>query len=495
MLLHYPLQEQAEKQPEKPALIYNDQLISYEEVWRKVLNFSEWIYQNSDPLEKIAIVLENRPEVVYALYGITMAGRICVPLDADLHERNLEYIVNDCQIRTLISFDKYVKRLDKDITDRFEHIIIVDSSISNYDFSNYKGLAANIESSDVTPDTTSFILYTTGTTGPQKGVELSHYNLLEATRNINEFMQMNDEIVESLPMRLSHSFGFARLRSIISNGGTAILENGFLRPERVIYNIKKYNSNALSSVPAGFAILLDYYYKYFDEIGPHLKWIEIGSSFMKPDHKELLMGCCKNAKICMHYGLTEASRASFIEFNSSRNMLHTVGRPSPNVQVKIIGDSSDDNYGEICVKGEMVAKGYLNKYEQSSKIFINGWLKTGDIGRIDNEGYIHLLGRKKEMINVGGLKVAPGEVETVLMSFDGIHEAAVIGVKSNDINNEKIVAFIMSEPKILIDDIFEYCTKELESYKLPKEIKFVDQLPKTGSGKIQKQILVENYSE
>jgi long-chain acyl-CoA synthetase len=494
MLLHHPLQKQVDHQPDKVAIIHNDRKYSYCEVLEKVTQFATWIIKNCKNDEKIGIILENCPQTVFALYGITMAGRICVPLDADLHERNLKYIVDDCEIKTIITYEKYLNRLGEEIKSGFVNIIKTDDPTNALHFDTLQDGSVDAPlNCDFDPQRTAFILYTTGTTGPQKGVELSHFNLLEATRNINEFMQLTPDLIESLPMRLSHSFGFARLRSIISAGGTAILENGFLRPERVIFNLKKYQANAISSVPGGFAILLDYYGKYFTQIGSNIKFIEIGSSFMKMDHKNELMRACPNAKICMHYGLTEASRSTFIDFRVDWEMLHTVGKPAPNVEVKIVKEDVkgilSEDYGEIYVKGKMVAKGYFQKPEQTLETFHDGWLKTGDIGKVDQQGYVHLLGRKKEMINVGGLKVAPGEVEEVLLRYPGIEEAAVVGEKTNDINNERVMAYVVTKTEISQDKLKEYCVKNLESYKIPQIVRTIDKLPKTGSGKIQKQLL------
>jgi len=302
--------------------------------------------------------------------------------------------------------------------------------------------------------------------------------------------------VESLPMPLSHSFGFARLRCVFDVGGTVILENGFLRPERVIENMRINNTNAISSVPAGFAILLDHYFEQFQDISQYIKYIEIGSAFMRQKHKEMLMELCSNARICMHYGLTEASRSTFIEFHSDKDKLYTVGKPSPNVDVKIIDKNGVDlklnETGEILVKGEMVMQGYWNKEKMTNESLTDGWLHTGDLGLVDSDGYVHLLGRKKEIINIGGLKVAPGEVEEVLLKYDGIVEAAVIGIKSSDnISDETIKAFVVTDKSTLqIKHVEKYCLENLEPYKVPAQFEIVDSLPKTNSGKIQKHLLI-----
>ena len=168
---------------------------------------------------------------------------------------------------------------------------------------------------------------------------------------------------------------------------------------------------------------------------------------------------CPKARICMHYGSTEASRSTFIEFNSEINKLSTVGKPSPNVSIKILKENKllKDNVGEILVKGQMTSSGYWNNKKMTKENIISGWIKTGDIGKIDNDGYIHLLGRKEEVINLGGLKIAPGEIEEVLLKHEDIIEAAVIGIRSDNLLTQNLKAFIVSNNKNISNS-------ELESF-------------------------------
>jgi long-chain acyl-CoA synthetase len=497
MLLNDSIKYWSSKTPMKTAIIAGDRYYTYNEVWSNINNFSSWIVSNTNIQDRIGILLENCPETVFAVYGVTKAGRICVPMDADIHKRNLKYIVNDCSIKTIITSSKILKRLTI-VEDIIKNIVLVNGDDADLDFT--KIISEENSVGEHIPcfenDVPAFILYTTGTTGPQKGVVLSHYNLLEATKNINEFMQIESDIVESLPMRLSHSFGFARLRSVFSVGGTVILENGFLRPEKVIFNMKKYFANAISSVPAGFVILLNYYQDSFKEISGNIKYIEIGSASMRLSHKEMLMELCPKARICMHYGLTEASRATFIEFHSNKEKLNTVGKASPNVQIKIVDEAGIDvglnKQGNILVKGNMVTIEYFNKVNQTKQNIKNGWLNTGDLGIIDQEGHVHLLGRKKEIINVGGLKVAPGEVEQVLLKHQDILEVGVVGKPTDDLNMEAICAFIVTDnPEINLEGIQKFCKEELETYKLPNRISIVKSLPMTDSGKIKRHLLRE----
>ena len=232
-----------------------------------------------------------------------------------------------------------------------------------------------------------------------------------------------------------------------------------------------------------------------------IRYIEIGSAFMKTEHKHKLMQLFPKARICMHYGLTEASRASFIEFHNDKQYLHTAGMPSPNVEIQI-WDKSNKNLpkntvGEIVVKGDFVMCGYWNKPELTNNSILNSWLKTGDVGKIDNNGFIHLLGRTNDIINIGGLKIAPGEIEEVLLNYEGICEACVIGIPSNDhLSRDVVKAFIVTDNiDIDIEKIIGYCMDQMESYKVPQTIEIVNSIPKTSSGKIQRHILRKKESQ
>ena len=431
------------------------------------------------------------------LFAIIISGRICVPIDYDINTRNLNFVINDTSIDLIFTSPKYIHKLKEAKSEFNFDIILTESTRLNKKNKIlgdiiYSSSFDDFDAPKINDSLTASIFYTTGTTGPKKGVMLSHGNLLASTRNINEFMQIKSSTIESVPMRISHSFGFARLRCIFDVGGTVILENGLLRPDKVLSNMKLYKANAISSVPVGFAIILGRYKNLFKEISSQIKHIEIGSSSMREDQKKILISLCPKASICMHYGSTEASRATFIEFNLEKNKLHTVGKPSPNVEIKILTDhkaiNHKDDSGEILIKGKMTSQRYWNNEKLTKQNIISGWIKTGDIGRIDLDGYIHLLGRKEEIINFGGLKVAPGEIEEVLLKHENIIEAAVIGIKSNDIFlTETIKAFIViNNNDLSVKEIESFCLNNLESYKIPNIFEIISSMPKTNSGKIKK---------
>ena len=310
-------------------------------------------------------------------------------------------------------------------------------------------------------------------------------------------MGIKADILESLPMRLSHSFGFARLRTVLEAGGTVILENGFLRPEWILHRIKEHQANALSAIPFGFNILLDRFRDEFKHIGPNIRYIEIGSDFMPQKHKEQLRNLCPEARIVMHYGLTEASRACFLDFHKDLAHLSTSGKPAPGVRIRICGSSGsrkeEKAWGEVLVKGPNVTPGYWEQPALTHQSIRDGWLHTGDQGYLDENGYLHLYGRRQDTINLGGLKVAPQEIEEVLQSYPGIQEAAVVEMETAEEGGIPGLKAYLVMDKLQsfagIDSLRRYCLNELESYKIPREFKIVTQLPKSSLGKLQRRKL------
>lgn len=495
--IHETIYKHCAISPDKIAIICGERKYSYKELWDHVKAVGRWLSNHHTKESRVGLMLENSFETVCFIYGASLAGMISVPLDANIHTNNLSYILKDCSLSLIVALKKHIPKLQQtEDIQNCQVLINDDEDVLN------KELRPSFNEQDhfdeihlAHQDRVVSILYTTGTTGIKKGVMLGHKNLLAGSRNICEFMQMDSEIVESLSMPLSHSFGYARLRSVIDVGGTCIIHNGLLHPERVLNNMKIYQANALSLVPQGFAILLDFYKKQFEKIASQIKWIEIGSAFMRKSHKVLLMDLCPNALICMHYGLTEASRSAFIEFHSERTHLHTVGRPSPQINIRIVDKTSKDveaeNIGEIVIKGDTVMQGYWNKEDLTKQTLHDDWLQTGDIGFIDSHGYVHLLGRREEIINIGGLKVAPSEVEEILLKYKGIVEVAVTGVKSSDdITGNVIKAYVVTDDPLLdLKKVEQFCLENMEPYKVPAMIKKVDSLPKTSSGKIQRHLI------
>ncbi len=449
-LLDQALQASAQRQPSKTALVEGSATLSYAELEQRVRRLAGYLAGLLPPGSRFGILLPNSIAAVIGLYGASAAGLIAVPMDSDIHPRRAERMVRDCQLGAVLTTEQHLDRTPLDVPS-----LILAGGMRPA--RNHVALEPILAGSRNDPahlpersaDDVACILYTAGTTGRPKGVMLSHGNLAAAVRNIIDFMRLDEAVIESLPMRLSHSFGFARLRCVLQAGGTVLLEPGFLRPERLLRRLWTHNGNALSSVPAGLAILLDHHLEAFKTVGPRLRFMEIGSARLSTRHRDALLDICSNAMIAMHYGLTESSRATLIDLRAERDRWGTAGRPAPGVEIRIVDErgaaAAAGERGEILVRGAANALGYWGRGDAAAA-FAGGWLKTRDLGFMDAEGYLHLEGRLEEMINLGGIKVSPVEVEEMLMREDGVQEAAVVGLPApEEVSGILIKAYLVRE--------------------------------------------------
>jgi long-chain acyl-CoA synthetase len=344
-------------------------------------------------------------------------------------------------------------------------------------------------------DNIADLLYTTGTTGFPKGVALTFNNLIAAAENINRFIGNTPDDTELLALPISHSFGLGRLRCVLAKGGTLVLLGSFASMKKFYGEIERCKVTGFGMVPASWAYLKKMSGNRIGNYAAQLKYIEIGSAFMPVEEKRLLTDLLPDTRICMHYGLTEASRSVFIEFHQEKEHLQSIGKPPSNIDIAIKDESGaslqDEQEGEICIKGGHVCQEYwAEDNETYSKDFLNGYFRTGDWGYKDSNGYIYLKSRKKEMINVGGKKVSPIEVEEVLNLIEGIVESACVGIPDPaHVFGEVVKAFIVCNKTLTDEDIIKFMQIRIENYKIPVNIERISEIPKTSSGKIQRLLL------
>jgi len=327
-----------------------------------------------------------------------------------------------------------------------------------------------------------------------KGVELSYKNQFSAAENINTFIGNSSDDVELLALPISHSFGLGRLRCVLSKGETLVMLGSFASMKKFFGEMERCKVTGFGMVPASWSYILKMSGEKIGQFASQLKYIEIGSAFMSKENKEKLMSLLPHTRICMHYGLTEASRSTFISFHEDKDYLDSVGKPSPHTFVKIFDEKGNEKpngeQGEICVKGNHVCSGYwdlpLSSFHED---FYKDYFKTGDWGYKDDKGFIYMISRKKEIINVGGKKVSPIEVEEALDTIEGIEESACISVP-DDVLGEVVKAFIVG--RLTADDdesIKKKMSGMVENYKVPAFIEHIAVIPKTSSGKIQRLLL------
>ena len=466
----------AEQFPDKVALIAGDTAVTYGEMWDRCLKTAD-VLRSRMSLKKgdrVIIAAAGNIEFVYTYFGVHIAGGICVPIDPDTNQTRFDYI---CESTEPVAVLGVLHKVDikpvsfEEVTNGGETASFVPSRL----------------------DDIADILFTTGTTGAPKGVALSYKNEAAAAENINTFIQNSEEDTELLALPVSHSFGLGRVRCVVTKGGTLVMLGTFASMKKFLGNMEKHRCTGFGMVPASWGYIKKMSGRKIGQFAIQLKYVEIGSSFMSKEDKELLMELLPNTRICMHYGSTEASRSSFMEFHACKDDLLTAGHASPNCDIKIFSPEGKElplgQEGEVCVKGDHVTCSYWNETpERFASDFYGDYFRTGDSGIQDERGYIYLKSRIKEMINVGGKKVAPMEVEDMLNAIPGITESACVAMPDPDgVMGELVKAFVVCNDDTLTDAaIMDALRPQLEVYKLPAAIERIDAIPKTASGKIQR---------
>ena len=464
-----------EQTPDKVALISGDVEVTYAKMWENCLK-AAYKLQNTYHLKKgdrVILAAAGNIDFAYVYFGVHLAGGICVPIDPDTNQTRLNYIEASttpvCVMGTLHNVER-----------------------ETIDFAEVVDCNQKVEFKAPAMADISDILFTTGTTGAPKGVALSYMNVAAAARNINEFIGNTADDIELLALPVSHSFGLGRMRCALTKGATVVMLGTFANVKKFFKEMARCNVTMFAMVPASWGFIKKMSGKYIGKFADQLKFIEIGSSFMPKEEKEFLMEQLPNTRICMHYGSTEASRSAFMEFHTYKDNLLSAGKASPHTEIKIFSQEGKPlplgEEGEVCVKGEHVTCSYWNETpERFAQDFYDGYFRTGDCATMDAEGNIYLKSRIKEMINVGGKKVAPMEVEDILNTIPGVKESACIGIPDPGVVlGEVVKAFVVCDESLTDEEIMSQLRPKLEVYKLPVEIEHIAEIPKTSSGKIQR---------
>ncbi|MFQ5451650.1 MAG: class I adenylate-forming enzyme family protein [Nitrospinaceae bacterium] len=477
--------------PDKIALVREKEVISYGELGERIrVSASVLKAAGVHPGDRVILAAENSPAFVYGYLATHALSAIAVPVDPQSTDATLEFLVREVEPKAIFTARK------------FDSPSLRVRGIEELSSANGEGGNEALTPPGPSPRDAADILYTTGTTGKPKGVVLTHGNILSAAENINAFIGNHASDRELLPLPLSHSFGLGRLRCNLLAGGGLVLANGFLFVGEIFELMKQWRTTGFCFVPSGLAVLFQLSGDQIGEFADQLKYIEIGSAPMPRDHKERLLRLLPSTRICMHYGLTEASRSSFIDFNRSGDKLESAGTPSPNVEIQIVGDCGQSlppgQTGRIHIRGPHVMQRYWNQPELTRETLMDGWLRTEDIGYLDEEGFLFLEGRETDLVNVGGRKVAPKQVEDALNQHPDITDCACLGVPDpNGLSGESVQAFLVSDQdphcKPSKRDLTVFLRRFLEPYKIPADFVWVDAIPKTRSGKIQRRRLAENF--
>lgn len=496
------LRDSASKYPEKLACFAGDTTITYKELDLRASRVASFFKaQGLSPQDRVAIILPNCPEFLIGYFGVLRQGGVVVPVNPLFKGEEVKYIFNDAEVSMVITHQallpmvesiwKYVPSLQK--------AIVVGGETNNGDTVSFEDILASYKpvTGDVAVDDHDMAacLYTSGTTGQPKGAMLTHDNYIFDARATIEHLQLEHEDNYIVVLPLFHSFGqtVCMLVPIIS-GATMTLVDHF-RPDSVLREIGDKQVTVFAGVPAMYNAFLGVVKKLKEYDLSSLKICVSGGA---PMPVEVMNAFEREFPVVVieGNGPTETSPVSYCNPRFGLRKPGSVGIPLPGVAVKIV-DNDDieipiNQVGEICVQGRNVMKGYINQPEATAEALKGGWFHTGDLGRIDEDGYIFIVDRKKDMIIVGGLNVYPREVEEIIYLHPKVAEVAVVG-KADHSRGEVPKAFVVPKEGEAIQprEIILHCKEKLANYKVPKEVAIIDKLPRNSTGKINKKLLRE----
>lgn len=502
------LKNSTERYPDQKAVIDGDQILTYSELKNASDLLASSLYrQGFRKGDRIALMLPNCIEYIISFYAIHRLGGIVVQINPMYESSELDYILSDSEAVWFIGHAKQKKKLENIGMSHQLTIILADRNREEED-SLYDWIEKGtheLPEVHIQPEKDLALLqYTGGTTGRSKGVMLTHFNI---TSNVYqdrlytaEALQLRDSGEGLLGLSpLFHVFGMARLNSAIFSAATYITIEKF-EINKVVDLIRKYRPTIFPGVPTMYISLLNQPDLTADDLSC-FKYCSCGSA---PLPVEIINQFKRKFDIPIFegFGMSETAPTTHRNPVSGKRKVGSIGVPYPNTDAKIMDietgtrEMPPGETGELVVKGPQIMKGYWKNPEETSVALRDGWLYTGDIATMDEEGYFFIVGRKKEMIIASGFNIYPVEVEDVLYQHPGIEEACVYGVPDS-YSGESVRAAIVLKKGMHIteDEMIAWCTGKLAKYKVPRAIEFKEQLPKSTVGKILKRVLVEEEIE
>ncbi len=498
MNVHELLRDTAQKHPDKTALIFGAQRTSYQQLFAMAEKLACALGQRGVKKgQPVILLLHNCWEFVVCYYSIARLGAITVPIDVRLKGDELAAIIADSGARFLI-IHRSLWEASRDFfshTFSREHTLFVDDKHQQDDFYEivHQDFTAAPPASNISDTDEALYYYTSGTTGRPKGVVLTFGNLDWFQVGITPYTSSDDIVGYMLPM--SHVSGTLVCNEIAYRGSTlCIFDN--LRPDKILHTLQHQKVNWFFSVPPIFDALLRVPHVETYSLDS-LRWIAMMGTSVPVTLMEQFQRRFPSTTVIQGYGLTETNGPiTLVPLEKAEEKRGSVGIPIPGAEVRVV-DAQDQavpvgEAGEILVRGPMVMKQYHNDPESTRERIRGGWLYTGDVGRFDEDGFLYHLGRKDDMMIVGGLNVFPAEIENVLKQHPLVVEAAAVGMPDAE-RGEIIKAFVVltDGAHVAEKDLIAFCRKRLASYKLPKLVEFKTALPRTSSGKVARKLLKE----
>nr|MBQ8252886.1 acyl--CoA ligase [Lachnospiraceae bacterium] len=470
--------------PTKFCIADGKKELTYKEYWECIRGYAAY-------LKKIGIkkgecvVVRNSQNVEFVTVGmaVQLIGAIFVPLEKNVAEQRIREICEEVEAKL------YVANREIDLGIPFASCV---------DVLTYRSESEREEFTFPGRMDTAEILFTTGTTGKSKGIELLHKNVVAVAENVISGVEMKENNVELIPVPLSHSHGLRRYYANLLNGSGVVILDGVVFVKNVFACMKRYGVTAIDLVPAALSALLKLGAEELEAYSDKIDYVQLGSAPIPEQDKKRICKILPNARLYNFYGTTESGCSCIIDFNRCSDKKNCIGHPTCHAVFAFFDEngnrleSSKENVGLLACKGDMNMKGYYRLPTSDEQIFRQGYIVTQDMAYMDEDGLIYLVGRAGDVIQSGGNKISPQEVEEVALDFDGVEECACIPVENPLLGQEpKLFYATQSGVDVKEEALYEFIKSKLEAYKVPKLIEKIDRIPRTYNGKINRRQLVE----
>lgn len=477
-----------------PALLYGEVVVTYGELRDRVGRLaSALVGEGHQKGDRIGLFSENSPFFVIAYLAIMRAGLVAVPCQPDLSAESFTSLIAAAGIKRILVSNRFSARL-KAWNQELGVKLLPESELDKLPFNGPTRMPEIDERHDL-----AALMFTSGSTGDAKGVMVSHRNIQCNTRDIVSYLGLtsNDRVMVVLPFH--YCFGASLLHTHLAAGASMVLNNNFrLYPETVLQEMQQKGCTGFAGVPSTYQILLRK--SRFREMPfPKLRWLQQAGGKLPNACIQELRSAFPDVRFFLMYGQTEATaRLSYLPPERLRDKLGSIGKGLPSTKLEVLLPDGkpvtwgSNETGEIVASGENITIGYWKDPQETARYFGEGRLRTGDLARVDAEGFIFIVEREREMIKSGGNRVSAKEVEDAIAEISEVVEVAVVGTP-HELLGEAITAFVVPVPgsNLNAEFVMSHCRRRLPQFKLPEEVLFLSSLPHNTSGKVLKSMLKE----
>lgn len=477
-------------QPDALCLADAKRCFSYSEVWAHVAQARGKLLK-AGLLRGDCVLVEHTQDALFsiALLAIQAAGGISVPLERGVSADRFHQIIDETSARYVIG--KHCAQYLPDGVTFFDLTA----------FSENMVLPAPIQPVHAFPtgEETAEILFSTGTTGKSKGIELTHNNVIAVAENVVYGVEMQTGNVEMIFAPLSHSHGLRRHYANLLSGNAVVFCENVVFAQNIFDLMDRYAVTAVDIVPSAIKILLKISGNKLADYGNQLRYVQIGTAPLEQAEKARLRELLPHTRLYDFYGSTEAGCSCIIDFNKEPDRVGCIGKPTINSKIRIVDENrqpiaalTPEQAGFIACSGAMLMKGYWHQPELTKSVVEDGFIYTSDRGYFDGDGYLYLLGREDDVINCGGIKISPDEIERVVMRYSPISECACVA-KKDAVSGQVPVLFLVLKAGETFERnvLFSILNANVDANKIPRDIQFLDELPRTFNGKLQRRKLRE----